>query len=147
VPLAKINSTSKPTDYFLALKTNPQSVKCYADCVNNHLGLKIQIFIPQKSRFSCVVQIMKPMIDGIISSFHSPKLTSVDEISKLLNINPEFLSSKNNTCLGEHPFVTQFPDSVNWNPQDDRLNYVCIEPVIVDDSEFSFSGRIYSVPF
>ena len=36
---------------------------------------------------------MKPMIDGVICAFHTPDGISVEETSKLLNINKEVFSS------------------------------------------------------
>jgi len=110
------------------------------------LGLKIELSIPRTASFTNVVNAMKPMIDGVICAFHTPDGIAVDEVSKLLNINKEVFLSAEKTCLGKRCYISPYRKSIKWNPQDERLDYVVIEPVIVDDEKFSFSGQLFAIP-
>ena len=86
------------------------------------------------------------MIDGTICAFHTPNGIAVDEVSKLLNIDGEVFLSADKTCLGKWCYINPYRKSIKWNPQDDRLDYVVIDPVVVDDREFSFSGQLFAIP-
>ena len=110
------------------------------------MGLKIELSIPRTASFTNVVNAMKPMIDGVICAFHTPDGIAVDEVSNLLNINKEVFSSAEKTCLGKCCYISPYRKSVKWNPQDERLDYVVIEPMMVDDKEFSFSGKLFAIP-
>ena len=147
VPIEKINSTSKAIDYYLAIKNHPDLVTCFRTEDKRALGLKLQLFIPKTLKFSNVVRVMKPMIDGIICAFHAPAKISMDEVSERLGVNRTAFFSEEKTCLGGWPYISPYyQKSVKWNPQDERLDYVSIEPVIVDGEELSFSGQIFAVP-
>ena len=146
IPLEKVNSNLKATDYFLAIKQSPALVKCFEKDNETTLGLKIKLSIPRAISFTNVVSTMKPMIDGVICAFHAPDGIAVDEVSNLLNINKEVFASAEKTCLGKHCYISPYRKSVKWNPQDERLDYVVIEPVIVDDERFSFSGQLFAIP-
>lgn len=146
VPLRKVNATSKATDYFLAIKQSPELVKCFGDEKEAALGLKIVFSIPRTASFINVVSTMKPMIDGVICALHTPDGIDVNEVSKRLNISKEVFLSTENTCLGKCCYISPYRKSVKWNPQDERLDYVVIEPMVVDNKEFSFSGKLFAVP-
>lgn len=148
IPLAKVNSATKAADYFLSIKMHPQSVTCLNIDPCATLGLKIQLFVPKKARFSNVVAVMKPMIDGIVCAVHAPSGIAADQISSRLNVSEDLFLSSEKTCLGSHPYIRvgSGRNSVVWNPQDDRLDFVVIEPVSVDDDGFSFSGQIFAIP-
>ncbi|MBR3837743.1 MAG: hypothetical protein IKJ74_06305 [Clostridia bacterium] len=146
VHLERVNSISKATDYFLAIKQSPELVKCFEDGSETTLGLKIKLSIPRTANFTNVVSIMKPMIDGVICAFHTPDGIAAGEVSKLLNINEEIFSTTEKTCLGKRCYVSPYRKSIKWNPQDDRLDYVVIEPMLVDEKEFFFSGQLFAIP-
>ncbi len=146
IPLGKVNSTSKATDYFLAIKQSQELVKCFEYGNKTTLGLKIKLSIPKTASFTTVISMMKPMIDGVICAFHTPDGIAVDEVSNLLNINKEVFSSTEKTCLGKYCYISPYRKSVKWNPQDERLDYVVIEPMVVDDKGFSFSGKLFAIP-
>lgn len=145
IPLGKVNSTLKATDYFLAIKQSPELIKCFEDGSKTTLGLKIELSVPKTSSFTNVVGIMKSMIDGVICAFHTPDGIAAEEVSKLLNINKEVFLSTENTCLGKCCYISPYRKSVKWNPQDERLDYVVIEPKITDDAAFSFSGQLFAI--
>lgn len=147
IPLAKVCASSKPADYFLAMKQHPDAVTCFADAGNDcKLGLKIRLFIPKTAEFTNIISIMKPMIDGVICAFHAPKDLAAEEVSRRLHISRDIFLSSENTCLGEHCYIRPYANSVKWDPQDDRLDYVFIEPVTTDEEAFSFSGQIFAIP-
>lgn len=146
VPLAKINSNAEALDYFLALKTHPELVNCFRNGINTILGLKLQVYLPKASNLPNIVCVMKSMIDGVICALHAPIGINAAEIGDLLNVDSGLFSSAKNTCLTEwcyiHPYLKS---SVKRNPQDDKLDYVVIEPIITDAESPSFSGQLFSV--
>ena len=146
IPLNKINSAAKATDYYLAIKNYPELVKCFEDRCETTLGLKICLSIPRTSKFANVVSAMKPMIDGVICAFHTPDGIAAEEVSEQLNVNKEVFLSSEKTCLGKHCYISPYRTSVKWNPQDERLDYVIIEPIVVDEDVFSFSGQLFAIP-
>lgn len=146
VPLKKINYTSSAFDYYLAIKQSSELVMCFAEKSKATLGLKIQLFIPRTARFTNVVSTMKPMIDGVICAFHTPEGIEVEEVSKRLNIDKEIFLSTEKTCLGKCCYISPYRKSVKWNPQDERLDYVLIEPKVVDTESFSFGGQLFAIP-
>jgi len=146
IPLKKVNSTVKALDYYLAIKNHSNLVQCFDNENEKNLGLKIKLFIPQSSNFKNIMGIMKPMIDGIVCAFHTPDQIDINEISNLLDLPKEYFSSIQNTCIGKRCYINPYRKSVKWDPQDERLEYVFIEPVIVDDKMFSFSGELFVIP-
>ena len=145
ISLGRVNSTSKATDYFLAIKQSPELIQCFEEGSKTTLGLKIRVSIPKTARFRNVISIMKPMIDGVICAFHTPDGIAIEEVSKLLNINQEVFLSAEKTCLGKCCYISPYRKSIKWNPQDERLDYVVIEPAMVNEEAFSFSGQLFAV--
>lgn len=144
VPLGKISSSTKPFDYYCALKENADLINCVCNNEQNKLGLKIQLYIPKQSKIN-VLSIMKPMIDGVICAFHKPKQIEADIISKRLNAKVEMFLSTANTCLSEHRYVTCWDNVIKWNPKDDDLDCVVIEPILAEGEAVSFSGKIFAI--
>ena len=145
IPLNKVNSATKAFDYYSAIKKNPMLVKCLDKGGETQLGLKIQLFVPRTATSFNVLNIMKPMIDGVICAFHTPCNIMVDELSKRLSVNKELFLLTENTCLNEYCYIKPYRNSVKWSPQDNKLDYVFIEPVIVDEDAFSFSGNLFAM--
>jgi len=148
IPLNKVCSSTKAFEYFAAIKSHPQSVQCFSKTRKCNLGMKIQLFVPKKARFSNVASVMKPMIDGIISAFHASNKIDVQAVCTILNTDTRLFSSDEKTCLDSYPYVIPHKNtaSVIWSPADDRLDYVFVEPIRVDDTTFSFSGKLFSIP-
>lgn len=144
VPLGKINSSTKPFDYYRVLKENADLINCVCNNEQNKLGLKIQLYVPKQSKIN-VHSVMKSMIDGVICAFHKPQQIDAEIISRRLNDKVELFLSTNNTCLCERRYVTDWKNVVKWDPKDDDLDCVVIEPIMVEDEAFSFSGQIFSI--
>ena len=67
--------------YFMAMRENPE---CFLICctgqINGDFGLNIRIRSPEKEPYN-LMPLMKPLLDGIISSFHRlPENTAIDGI-------------------------------------------------------------------
>lgn len=146
IPLENINSSVKPLDYYLAIKNHMNAVEIYKDGSSDAWGLKIKLYLPRKAKIKNVSCIMKAMIDGVICAFHTPDQLDAEEICVRLKIDKKVLLSAEKTCLGERCFVSPYLESVKWNPKDEFLDYVMIEPVIVDDEKIYYSGEIFSLP-
>lgn len=146
VSVDKINSSSKATDWFLAIKRSLDKVECLDDTRDANLGLKIKLSVPKNSNFKDVINTMKPMIDGIVCAFHAPKEILVDEVSAKLKIDKEVFLSAEKTCLAERKYVDLYRNSVKWDPKDEILDFVQIEPVMVDSETATFSGKLFALP-
>lgn len=147
IPLGVINSNTKPTDYFLALKKNNAKIKCHSKGYGGQFGLNIKLKIPRSARYSGIINIMKPMIDGIICAFHFPKGIDLDLICKISKISKELLESCEIACLDERRYVLPYNKnkSIKWDPSDDKLQEIFIEPTYIDGDEFYFSGQLFSI--
>lgn len=123
----------KPFFFWLKMK------KCKIDVYNNYtnegfLGISINIKVPkapEKHNNFNFVTILKPMIDGIMSSFHTHNGKDIDEIANRLS-KKSYLSPKNikqllmqneKAVLGQKDLIRLWGNSVQWNPSDDLINY------------------------
>ena len=146
IPLVKVNSSTKVYEYYKAIKEYAELLRIYRDGSEVAWGMKIQLFVPRDVKMKHVPTIMKAMLDGIICALHTPKRIDIDKICKLLHADKEMFTDDQKTCLGERCYIHSYRQGIKWDPQDEKLEYVSIEPVLVDDVTFSFSGQIFAIP-
>jgi alcohol dehydrogenase class IV len=64
----KIKTDMKPHDYWYAFHMGKVNTYSYEDKEKNHFGIDMEIHTPKS--FNNIASVIKPMLDGIISSFH-----------------------------------------------------------------------------
>jgi len=139
--------------YFTAMRKNPERITiCCRGQIDGNFGLNIRIRSSEKEPFR-LTNPMKPILDGIISSFHKlPENTSVDDI--LNNFHDllikkecwkQMLLDEQNAVLPPYQYVKPYRvRSLQWSPLDDRCKEARLT-IEYGAEKWSFSGEIYEV--
>ncbi|HHJ06936.1 MAG TPA: hypothetical protein ENK24_05510 [Anaerolineae bacterium] len=126
-------------------------VKRSATSVN--FGIDLALKTPL-NRAGNPVNIIKALLDGIISAFHAHNGVEIDEVSQRLARQlgkdkdeiRRLLSGQKKAILGERRLLKPFRRGVQWNPADDRLVYC---RVLLERNEgmeqVICSGKIFEV--
>jgi hypothetical protein len=112
----------------------------------------MRISVPNGSGVK-LISMMKPIIDGTLSAFHSQR-APIPELARIIGNRlgtdgeriQKLLCDNTLSVLGDRAFVRKWRDSVQWNPADDSLvtvglaleNTAGYEPVMI-------SGQLYAV--
>jgi len=139
--------------YFMAMRGHPE---CFMLCgrgqIDGDFGLNIRIRSPEKEPFR-LTSLMKPLLDGIVSSFHKlPENTSLDDLTDmsigLLYSEDKWkrlLLDERNAVLPPYQYVRQYRrDRLQWSPMDDRCKEARIT-IEYGAEKWNFSGEIYEV--
>jgi len=139
--------------FFTVMRQNPKCFLVYGHGqMDGDFGVNIRIQSPSKEPFK-LTAIMKPLLDGVISSFHRlPKDANVDELTdksiSLYHTAGEWkglLIDERNSVLPPYQYVKPYRrDSLQWSPMDDRCKEARITANYGAD-KWSFSGEIYEV--
>ena len=139
--------------YFIAMRKNPECVAVnFKGQIDGDFGLNVRIRSPEKEP-SNLAPLLKPVLDGIISSFHKlPENTNIDELTdkgiRLLNSNEDWkrwLRDERKAVLPPYQYVKQYrSDRLQWSPMDERCKEARLTVEYGADN-WSFSGEIYKV--
>lgn len=123
----------------------PQSVKRF--------GMSVDIKAPEGTKTN-LSSLVKPLLDGIISSFHSHEVIksneTVDILSNRIGVDQskikEWLYDSINDVLGKRNLVYLFRNNIKWNPADD----LCLTTSLhfddsLDEENWLLSGEIFSI--
>jgi hypothetical protein len=126
IVLPKLSSSIKPHTFWHLLKNNPVSV--FSDEIyEGYFGIELDLSIPSNHTFNPAA-IIKPLLDGIISAFHSYQGNNLDEVSRRLALNlavkSDYVSARLQdtrfAILGSRCLLHPFQNNVQWNPADDK---------------------------
>jgi hypothetical protein len=117
-------------------------------------GIRVIIKSPIDTEIN-LASVIKPLLDGIISSFHMHDGTDILEITKRLSklvmneesaASEEMLASSQTAVLGRRNLLHRFRQGLQWNPADDSC---MMAEILLDDSlekgKWSLSGEIYTI--
>lgn len=148
VSCQKISSDMKPHQVWYDMKKGAVEIdnKCR---ISPFYGIKVEIKAPINTKIN-LAAVVKPLLDGIICSFHCHNGEQIDEVvNRLLNKvdeNPEVLKAMlldNNVVLGKNRLIYPYRNYVKWNPDDHKFVYA---EILVDYSNeeniWSMSGEI-----
>jgi hypothetical protein len=117
-------------------------------------GLTIIIKVPDSTRVQ-LANVVKPIIDGLVSSFHAYQGTEVDQISQCLGDelrqDPEVIShmllQQNRAILGVRQMVQPYRNHIKWNPADDQClaAELLVQPHPVKD--WQISGKLFEIEY
>ena len=141
-----ITSSCKPIDYWhLINQANVEQVNNYK--INDNFSIDIELGL--KQRHPNIVSLIKPMIDGIISSFHFQIDVSesvLNIVSRKLDITndkaKEMFSEKPFSILGERKLVSLYRNGIKWNPEDEKCTKVRVRQYKSDKSIMKI--KVYS---
>lgn len=118
------------------------------------LGIKINLKVPERYVGFNFVTILKPLLDGVISSFHTHNGKNIDEITRRLSIKncissedaKQLLIKSEKDVLGRRELVWLWGDSIQWNPSDDLIYYGEIKIDYLNNISIpEFSGELFSL--
>ncbi len=147
-----LRGENKPHSFWYAMKNGVVEVTGKLE-VPSYLGLELKINAPRGTRINLAAAI-KPLLDGIISGFHSHDGTYnsivIGRVAQSLGVEvsviEHMLMDKSIEVLGTRNLLHPFGKGVQWNPADE----LCIvAKVVVDEcrvgSNWSLDGEIFTV--
>ena len=149
IPCIPLRGEIKPHSIWCAMKNG------FVEVNNDHpslYGIQIKVKAPIGTTIN-LASIVKPVLDGIISSFHTHNGSDIIELSerlaKLLGENKQMvekmLIDTQMNMLGTRNLLHKFGHNIQWNPADDT----CVKADILFDNSsdggWSLSGELFKV--
>ena len=142
-PVHKTLSSCKLIDYWSAIHKAADSVSHTITLLTGRFGVRVFIKTPVQKVNSG--NIIKPLLDGIISAMHyqANDHPIPDILSKQ---HKKFLKRKDSSILGERRLVYDYRNGLMWNPQDE----LCTEAILIKEFDPSLphpiiKAEIYSI--
>ena len=99
-------------------------------------GIKIELTVPESNKTSHPVSVIKHLLDGVICAFHGEKAGLAEIFSeKIKNAGEDW------NILGPCEYLRKHGNVVQWNPEDNRLQFGWI--IVNKGTEYKMSGKIY----
>ncbi len=138
----------KPHSIWYDMKKGNNKVSNFIDS-STPFGVQVTINTPV-ARIS-LSHTIKPLLDGIISSFHNHDGSNMDEIAErlsgLLKLSKEdtaaLLANSTIAVLGRRRLLNPFGKGLQWNPADHMC--VAAKVTVQIDNDWSISGEIFKV--
>lgn len=148
---SRLSADSKPHDVWFNMANDKIDV-LDNKIVKSYFGLNIILQLPTSIRAN-LTGLIKPLLDGITSSFHTHNGYDINEITErlsiLLNVNREAIYNKlmNNSkaILGECRLLFKYRNSVMWNPADKNLIFCKIYVKPTSGHLIKHSGSLFEV--
>jgi len=151
--IANVAELHAPSSIWYRVKRGEHQVKHGAATLDQGYGVSIAIRKPANSSLS-LASIVKPVLDGVISAFHTHNGTKLDDVSERLGTKlgiataeaRRLLLDEQLNLLGPRNLVWPFSKGIQWNPADDRC--VAAELLIGDtrtESGWELSGELFAV--
>ncbi len=126
VEVPHLTSAVNPASIWYSFRTSQVEVHHIPANSLSHFGLKMTIMAPSEKTVN-VASLIKPLLDGLIASFHTYNGESIVQVSqnigKVLGKHPstiaELLCRPDQAILGNRSLVWVRDNGVQWNPGDD----------------------------
>ena len=150
--IKKLTSISKAHMFWQVFKENQISV--FTDKIyDGYYGIEIELVLSKNDKINSAI-LIKPLLDGVISAFHSYEGNQLEEVSERLAIklseNAEYISTllvdKTISIFGSRCVLHPFKNYVQWNPSDDKcviIKLIC--KYIENNNSRMISGRLFEV--
>ncbi len=147
----RLTSYTKPYEVWHSMKQDKISL-LDENTVESFFGLEINLQLPDRKSVN-LVALLKPLLDGIIASFHLHDGHDIDEITGLLsgllcddkkNIRDKLINNRN-AILGQRRLVFRYRGSVKWDPADTNLIFCRIVATSASGHEVRHSGSLFEV--
>ena len=152
IKLPELTSVMKIEPIWHAIWSSPMQIISMPFQDLKRFGLKVTINTPFGKTVN-PAYLMKPVIDGLVATFHTHDGQNMKQISQRigdrLEKNPdaieELLSRRDRAILGRRRLVWLRSSGVQWNPAD---NYCLATEVLVDShsgSQWLISGTLFEI--
>lgn len=123
VPCPPLKGDLKPHQIWYEMKRAP--TKVHKQTPPDYYGIEIQIKVPQGKRIN-LASVIKPLIDGVICSFHAHDGAQLAEVTRMLStmLKGEYTGledlnmAKDRSILGARKLLFPYRQGVMWNPAD-----------------------------
>lgn len=152
IEMPALSAFTKASTVWYRMKSSPIEIVQLPASTPDYFGLTITIAVPAgvKAR---VVDLLKPLLDGLISSLHvhnGAKLLAVSQnLALMLGLSADeiqkLLCEEETAVLGQRCLLWLWSKSVQWNPADDRCLAAEVLLLPYDGTQWRLSGRIFGV--
>jgi len=154
VIIPQLSSSTKIPSIWYPISTNSMKVIHNPKEEPKHFGLKV-IISAQANKAINIANLVKPLLDGIISSFHAHNRENIEILSQRIGVslgqNPDdiakLLCRKDRAILGQRQLVWLRKSGVQWNPSDDCC--LAFEVVVQThkDKDWLISGSLFEIDY
>jgi hypothetical protein len=154
VKVPKLTSTAKATDIWYCMNSSNLKTLYSPESIPQRFGLTITLMVPIMDKVN-VANLTKPLIDGIVSSFHvhtgenteslSQRLGS--HLSKKASIVTELLCHSDRAILGARQVVRPYRSGIKWDPADDHCLATEIFAQAYPDKDWLISGKLFEITY
>jgi hypothetical protein len=99
-----------------------------------------------------IVNVQKPLLDGIISVFHEAANVDKDIIRYIalktrysVEAIENFVSNNKTAVLSKRDIIQKYREGIKWNPQDEKCIDVRIMVRETDDKLYKISGKMFKI--
>jgi len=152
--IAPVTPSTKAVEIWQSMKQGSVRILSKPSHRLTRFGVRINIRVPSSaSRFN-TASLVKPILDGVISSFHeydgSDSYEIEERLTRILGVEKstisEYLADSSTSILGPRNSITCWRDGVKMNPADDGC--VAGELLVSEeatDGAWEMSGEIFRV--
>ncbi|WP_423798201.1 hypothetical protein [Neobacillus sp. SAB-20_R2A] len=142
----------KPHEYWYRMKHLNLTTKLPTLTNETNFGIKINLGVPKGKRVN-LTGICKPLIDGIVSAFHSYFGGDLEEMADRLGriLDEEandiriLLLEDQSAILGKREVVRRFQKGIQWNPADDFCYQIELKTFNTIGTNWIIDGELYTV--
>lgn len=143
---------AKPHWYWYLTKVNQTCESQASLGENTPFGITISIGVPNTRNVN-LTGVCKPILDGIISAYHTCSADHLEEaslrIATLLGKDEheirDLLQQEQGTFMGKTKLVSLTKSGVQWNPADDQFLQVELKAHRTQNSNWTIDGEIYTL--
>ena len=147
VPCPPLKGELKPHRIWYEMKSN--SIKVHTQTPPDYYGIEILLIAPQGENIN-LASVIKPLIDGVICSFHAHNGAKLAEVTSRLSAMfkgkhsnlDDLIMAKDSAILGVRKLLSPYRQGVMWNPADDSCVYIKLLCNYIKDDQWSMDGQI-----
>jgi hypothetical protein len=140
-----------PHEYWYSMKQLKFKTKYQLNKDTNY-GIKINFGVPSGKKVN-LTYIVKPLIDGVISAFHSYFGDDINEVAirlaslldKEKNEIIDLLLEEKSAVLGRREVIRTFQKGIQWNPADDFCFQIDIKTYNASSLNWVIDGELYTI--
>lgn len=149
--VAPLPMLKEPARVWYAVRSRVVPANLLSSAYQGPFGLDMELHVPGRTGLN-VTSVMKPLLDGTISAFHSyeglPPVEVLGRLARHLVVSESAIESalvnETGAILGARRLVVSRGEGVQWNPADE-LCQLCKIRVTYGAQEYAVRGSIFSI--